>query len=96
MLIIFLLLMMPSVVSFILWQPVYLLLLLLLLLLRDLQVQPRPSSSRMCWDLMNGKLLLAMQSVENELNIIFLQVLIFLRVNLLFEANFCLLVSAYF
>ena len=95
MLIIFLLLlMMPSVVSFILWQHVYLL--LLLLLLRDLQVQPRPSSSRMCWDLMNGKLLLAMQSVENELNIIFLQVLIFLRVNLLFEANFCLLVSAYF
>jgi len=95
MLIIFLLLlMMPSVVSFILWQHVYLL--LLLLLLRDLQVQPRPSSSRMCWDLMNGKLLLAMQSVENELNIIFLQVLIFLRVNLLFEANFCLLVSASF
>ena len=95
MLIIFLLLlMMPSVVSFILWQHVYLL--LLLLLLWDLQVQPRPSSSRMCWDLMNGKLLLAMQSVENELNIIFLQVLIFLRVNLLFEANFCLLVSAYF
>ena len=95
MLIIFLLLlMMTSVVSFILWQHVYLL--LLLLLLRDLQVQPRPSSSRMCWDLMNGKLLLAMQSVENELNIIFLQVLISLRANLLVEANFCLLVSAYF